>query len=79
MPAQRYQCMDKQCSRYARVTLEDAEGERARTCARHAVTALENVARARVVWDDTHGLNEHEAIALRITKERSHLSRTDAA
>jgi hypothetical protein len=79
MTAQRFQCMDRQCSRYARVTIEDAHGERVRACARHAVAALEHLAQARVVWDDTRGINEHEAAALRLTEERSQLSRKDAA
>ena len=79
MPAQRFRCMDKQCDRYARVTIEDAEGERARACARHAVAALDGLAGARVIWDDTRGINEHEATALRMAEERSQLSRTDAA
>jgi hypothetical protein len=30
MAAQRFRCMDKQCDRYARMTVEDAEGERVR-------------------------------------------------
>ena len=51
---------------------------RARACPRHAVAVLEKLARARVVWDDTRGINEHEAIALRIAEERSQLSRTGA-
>ena len=44
MTAQRFRCMEKQCDRYARVTVEDAEGERARACARHAVAALDGLA-----------------------------------
>jgi hypothetical protein len=79
MTAQRFQCMDRQCSRYARVTIEDAHGERARACARHAVAALEHLTQARVVWDDTQGINEHEDTALRLAEERSQLSRKDAA
>ena len=79
MTAQRFRCMDGQCSRYARVTVEDARGERGRACARHAVAALEGLAGARVIWQDTRGINEHEATALRITEERSQLARKDAA
>ena len=79
MAAKRFRCMDGQCDRYARVTVQDAEGERARACARHAVAALEHLARARGVWDDTRGINEHEAAALRLAEERSQLSRKDAA
>jgi hypothetical protein len=77
MPASRFACMDQECGRYARVTVGDAGGERARACARHAVTALEGLAGARVIWEDTRGINEHEATALAITEERSQLSRTD--
>jgi hypothetical protein len=79
MTAQRFQCIDTRCDRYARVTVEDAEGERARACARHAAAALEHLSQARVVWDDTRGINEHEAAALRLAEERSQLSRTGAA
>jgi hypothetical protein len=79
MTAQRFRCMDAQCNRYARVTVEDAQGERGRACARHAMAALEGLAGARVIWQDTRGINEHEATALRITEERSQLARKDAA
>ena len=79
MTAQRFRCMDGQCNRYARVTVEDAQGERGRACARHAMAALEGLAGARVIWQDTRGINEHEATALRITEERSQLARKDAA
>jgi hypothetical protein len=79
MTAQRFQCMDGHCDRYARVTVEDAEGERARACARHAVAALEHLAQARVVWEDTRGINEHETAALRLAEKRSQLSRKDTA
>lgn len=79
MAAQRFRCMGNQCDRYARVTVEDAVGERVRACARHAVAVLENLARARVIWDDTLGINDYEATALRLAEERSQLTRTDAA
>ena len=79
MAAPRFRCMDSQCDRYARVTIQDAEGERVRACARHALAALDGLAGARVIWDDTQGINAHEAAALRIAEERSRLSRTDAA
>jgi hypothetical protein len=79
MTAQRFRCMDNQCDRYARVTIEDAEGERTRACAPHAVAALDGLADARVIWDDTQGINEHEATALRLAEERSQLSRKGAA
>jgi hypothetical protein len=68
--------MDTECGRYARVTIEDAEGSRSRACPRHGVTALEGLAGARVIWDDTRGTNEHESAALRIAEERSLLSGT---
>jgi hypothetical protein len=74
-----FRCMDGQCGPYARVTVEDAETERGRACTRHAVAALDGLAGARLIWDDTHGINEHEATALAIAEERSQLSRTDAA
>jgi hypothetical protein len=79
MPVQRFRCMNQGCGRYARVTIEDAKGERARACARDAVGALDGRAAARVVWDDTRGINEHEATALRIAEQRSRFARTDAA
>jgi len=79
MTAQRFQCIDRQCNRYARVTVEDAQSERGRACARHAVAALEGLAGAGVVWEDTRGINEHETAALRLAEERSQLSRKDAA
>ena len=75
MTAQRFRCMDAQCDRYARVTVEDAQGERGRACARHGVAALEGLAGARVIWQDTRGISEYETTALRIAEERSQLSR----
>ena len=41
--------------------------------------ALNGLAGARVIWDDTQGINEHEAAALRLAEERSQLARTDTA
>ena len=79
MAAQRFQCIEGECSRYARVSVEDAEGQRARACPRHAVAALDGLAGARVIWDDTHGINAHEVTALQIAEERSQLSRTGVA
>jgi hypothetical protein len=79
MAAQRFRCMEGECDRYARVSIEDAQGQRARGCPRHAVAALDGLAGARVVWDDTRGINEYEATALRIGEERSQLSRKGAA
>jgi hypothetical protein len=42
----------------------DTEGETARACPRHAVAALNGIAGARVMWEDTHGINDHERTAL---------------
>jgi hypothetical protein len=61
------------------VTIEDITHQRDRACPRHAVEALNRLASARVIWDDTHGINEHEATALRLAEERSQLARTDTA
>jgi len=79
MAAQRFRCMEGECDRYARVSIEDAEGQRARACSRHAVAVLDGLAGAYVVWDDTRGINEYEVTALRIAEERSQLGRTGAA
>jgi hypothetical protein len=73
MPGPRFQCSEDQCDRYARVTIEDASGQRERVCPRHAVQALNGLAGARVLWDDTKGINEHEATALQLAEERSQL------
>jgi hypothetical protein len=43
------------------------------------VAALEHLAQARVIWEDTRGINKHEAGAPRLAEERSQLSRKDAA
>jgi hypothetical protein len=69
--------MENQCDRYARVTIESMIYQRERACPRHAVQALDHLAGARVVWDDTRGINEHEATALRLAEERSQLYWTD--
>ena len=53
--------------------------QRDRTCPDHAVQALNRLAGARVIWDDTRGINEYEATALRLAEERSQLARTDTA
>ena len=79
MAAQRFRCMEAECDRYARVGIEDAHGQRARACPRHAVAALDGLAGARVIWDDTRGINQFEVTALRIAEERSQLSRTGVA
>jgi hypothetical protein len=60
MAAQRFRCMEGECDRYARVSIDDAKGQRARAWPRHTVAALDGLAGARVVWDKTHGINEHE-------------------
>jgi hypothetical protein len=44
-----------------------------RACPRHGVAALEGLAGARVIWDDTRGINECEVTALRLAEERSQL------
>jgi hypothetical protein len=79
MAGQRFGCMDKECDRCARVTIQDAGGQRDRACPRHAVAALDGLASARVIWDDSRGVSEHEATALRIAEERSQLSPKGAA
>ena len=63
------------CEAYARVTVADSAGDEARCCARHAVSSLESIPGARVVWIDTKGLNEHELTAIRMTEERISLVR----
>jgi len=63
------------CSRYARVTIVDADGERARACPAHAIAGLEGITGAHVDWADTKGLNEWETAALNLTEERARLAR----
>ncbi len=58
--------------------IADAQGETARACPRHAVAALNGIIRARVIWEDTHGINDHERTALQLAEERSQLTRTVA-
>ena len=41
------------CESYARVTIVDSEGARARGCPRHAVAALGGITGARVGWADS--------------------------
>jgi hypothetical protein len=65
-----------QCDRHARVTIEDRARQRDRACPRHAVHALNHLVGARVIWDDSQGINEHEATALRLAEERSQLARS---
>ena len=60
-------------------TIEDITHQRDRTCPYHAVQALNRLASASVIWDDTRGINEYEATALRLAEERSQLARTDTA
>lgn len=67
--------MEGKCDRYARVSIEDAQDRRARSCPRHAVAALDGLAGARVIWEDSHGINEYEVTALRIAEERSQRTR----
>jgi hypothetical protein len=75
MTARRFQCMERpQCDRYARVTIEDITYQRDRACSHHAVQALNHLAGARVIWEDSQGLNEHEVTALGLAEERSQLA-----
>lgn len=43
----------------------------------HTVEALNRLASARTVWDDTRGINEHETTALRLAEERSPVAQPD--
>ena len=61
------------CQSYARVTIVDAEGVRARGCPRHGVAALDSIAGAHVDWADSKGLNQWEHKALGLSEERSQL------
>jgi hypothetical protein len=61
------------------VTIEDITHQRERACPRHAAEALNRLVGGRVIWDDTHGINEHEATTLRLAEERSQLARTDTS
>jgi hypothetical protein len=61
------------CRSYARITIEDSEGARARGCPRHAVAALDGIAGAHVDWADSKGLNHWERKALELSEERSKL------
>lgn len=75
----RFQCTltiadEPPCGSYARVTIVDAVGETARSCARHAVASLDGIAGARVDWADSRGLNEFERTALELSGERSLLA-----
>jgi hypothetical protein len=59
------------CQSYARVTIVDSEGTRARGCPRHAIAALDGIAGAHVDWADSKGINEYERAALELTEEKS--------
>jgi hypothetical protein len=61
------------CQSYARVTIVDSGGARARGCPRHAVAALIGIAGAQVDWADSKGLNQWQRKALELTEERSKL------
>ncbi len=61
------------CQSYARVTIVDSEGARARGCPRHAVAALDGIAGAHADWADSKGLNQWERTALELSEERSKL------
>ena len=60
------------CQTYARVTITDPEGTRARGCPRHAAAALDGIAGGHVDWAD-NGLNQWERKALELSEERSQL------
>ncbi len=62
---------ESSCQSYARTTIVDPEGARARGCARHAVAALDGITGAHVDWTDSSGLNEWERKALELPGERS--------
>jgi hypothetical protein len=58
MPGDRFRCQlaaadEADCTTYARVTLAEATGGRARACARHAVAAIDAIDGARVDWADS--------------------------
>ena len=61
------------CQFYARVTIVDSEGARARGCPRHAVAALDGIAGAHADWSDSKGLNQWERTAVELAEERSQL------
>jgi hypothetical protein len=61
------------CQSYARGTIVDSDGARARGCPRHAVAALDGIAGAHVDWADSKGLNHWERTALGLAEERSQL------
>ena len=61
------------CQSYARVTITDSEGARARGCARHAVTAINGTTGAHVDWIDSRGFNEWERTALEPSEDQSKL------
>jgi hypothetical protein len=61
------------CQSYARVTITDSEGARARGYARHAVAAINGTTGAHVDWIDSRGLNEWERTALELSEDRSKL------
>jgi hypothetical protein len=78
MEANRFKCAltiadEPECTRYARVTIVDGLGGKARGCPEHAMLALEGIRGARVDWADSRGLNEFEVQALRLTEERASL------
>jgi hypothetical protein len=61
------------CQSYARVTITDSEGARARGCARQAVAANNGTTGAHVDWTDSRGLSEWELTALELSENRNKL------
>ena len=79
MAQTRYMCSlttadEPACQSYARVTIVDSEGARARGCPRHAVAALDGIAGAHVDWADSKGLNQWEWKALELSELRCGIS-----
>jgi len=62
------------CESYARVTIVDLEGTKARGCPRHAIAALDGITSAHVDWADSKGLNKWERTALELSEERGTLA-----
>jgi hypothetical protein len=74
----RFECVliladEPACQDYAKVTIVDAAGDKARACVGHAIAALFTVNGARVDWDDSRGLNDFEGQALKIADQRAAL------
>jgi hypothetical protein len=61
------------CQSYARVTIVDSQGAKARGCPRHTVSALDGIAGGHLDWADSKGINQWERTALELSEERSKL------